>query len=466
MVSNFPGCAPRGLLACAPRGLLACALLLAMPAGFAAGDAAALPGDAPSGSAACPSGVAPGSRCTAGRDAQGAFWWFAVPPGWTAREGTLVVHAHGGPELGEPKPARAAEDLTRWSIWTRAGAAYAGSGYRQGGVAVRSAAEDTERVRQAFVAANGRPRRTILHGQSWGAGVAARTAELFGAPTSDHPAYDAVLLTSGVLAGGSRSYDFRLDLRLVYQDLCHNHPRPEEPDYPLWQGLPPGSALTRDELARRVDDCLGPRLAPTARSPEQQARLDTVLRVVRIREDALAGHLAWATWHFQDIAFARAGGRNVFDNLNVRYAGTSDDAAFNARVPRYPADPQARADFVADTDPQGRITVPVLTLHAVDDPVAFVEIESEFRDTMVRGGSGDRLVQLFSDDRQHSYLSDAAYVAALQALLGWVDRGQPPTPAGVAAACRGIAPAFDPATGCRFLPDYHPGPLSSRVAPR
>ena len=124
----------------------------------------------------CPSGVAAHSRCLIGRDSAGAHYWLAVPPDWN---GTLVVHAHGGPELGEAKAERPVADLTRWSIWTRAGFAYAGSGFRQGGVQVRSAAEDTERVRQIFVAEVGTPKRTVLHGQSWGASVAARAAELF-----------------------------------------------------------------------------------------------------------------------------------------------------------------------------------------------------------------------------------------------------------------------------------------------
>ena len=124
----------------------------------------------------CPSGVAADSRCLSGRDSAGAHYWLAVPPDWN---GTLVVHAHGGPKLGEAKAERPVADLTRWSIWTRAGFAYAGSGFRQGGVQVRSAAEDTERVRQIFVAEVGTPKRTVLHGQSWGASVAARAAELF-----------------------------------------------------------------------------------------------------------------------------------------------------------------------------------------------------------------------------------------------------------------------------------------------
>ena len=38
-----------------------------------------------------------------------------------------------------------------------------------------------------------------------------------------------MLLTSGVLAVNARAYDFRADLRAVYQYYCRNHPRPDEP---------------------------------------------------------------------------------------------------------------------------------------------------------------------------------------------------------------------------------------------
>ena len=407
-------------------------------------------------SRACPAGVAPGTRCLSGLDSAGATYWLALPPDWA---GTLVVHVHGGPELGEPKAERAAADLTRWSIWTRAGYAYAASGFHQGGVAVHSAANDTERVRRLFIAEFGLPKRTVLHGQSWGAGVAAVLAEMPAAklaaipapPADGRPPFDAVLLTSGVLGGGTQSYDFRLDLRVVYQAVCANHPLPDEPAYPLWQGLPPGSALTRAELARRVDDCTGASRPAAQRSAAQQRHLDTITGVIGIAEASLLGHLGWGTWHFQDIVFKRLGGRNPFGNESVRYRGSPDDAALNAQVARYRADPTARTDFGADTDPQGRIDVPVLTLHAAHDPVAFVELESTFRDTMRAAGTAGHLVQVFTDDSEHSYLSDAEYVTALRALLAWVERGEKPTPAALAAQCQALEPRFEPATGCRVI---------------
>jgi len=415
---------------------------------------------------ACPIGLLAESRCLSGRDAQGAFVWLAVPPSWN---GTLVVHAHGGPELGPPRAERAVEDLQRWSIWNRAGYAYAASGYRQGGVAVTSAAEDIERARALFVAAFGVPKRTVLHGQSWGAGVAAKAAEIatVRAATGAAPMpYDAVLLTSGVLAGGTESYTFRLDLRVVYEAVCRNHPLAEEAPYPLWQGLPPDRKLTRAELAERVDACTGVNRKPAERSALQQASLDTITRVVRISERSLQGHLAWGTWHFQDIVFKRLGGRNPFGNVGVRYIGSADDDALNATVARYAADPSARADFAADADLGGRIGVPVLTMHAVDDPTAFVELESFFRTRMQQGGSAERLVQITTADHEHSYLSDAQYVSAMAALMAWIERGDKPAPQGIAASCAKVDVRFDPSKGCRFLPDYVPAPLGERVPPR
>jgi pimeloyl-ACP methyl ester carboxylesterase len=427
--------------------------VLALSAALLCGSAQAQP--QPAADAACPTGLPTAARCLTGRDEAGAYYWIAVPAAWN---GVLVLHAHGGPELGEPRAERTAQDLKRWAVMVKAGYAWAGSTYRQGGVEVRAAGEDTERLRGIFSAAVGKPKLTILHGQSWGASVAARAAEAY--PAS----FDGVLLTSGVLGGGTRSYDFRLDLRVVYQALCNNHPLPGEPAYPLWQGLPPGSALTHAELARRVDACTGLRLKPEQRTAEQQRTLDALLKVVRVPERSLLGHLNWATWHFQDIAFKRLDGGNAFGNVGAKYVGSGDDAALNTSVARYRADPAAVARFALDTDPTGRIKPPVLSTHAIDDPVAFVELDSAFLETMQRAGTADHLVQTFTDEHEHSYLSDAEYPALMEALLAWVAKGEKPTPQQVADRCTTLLPRFG--GECRFVPGYRPAPLSARVTPR
>jgi hypothetical protein len=70
----------------------------------------------------------------------------------------------------------------------------------------------------------------------------------------------------------------------------------------------------------------------------------------------------------------------------VRYAGSDDDSALNAAVERFGAEPKGVRDLAYDSDLSGMLTVPTLTMHAEDDPTAFVELESKFQDT------ADRLV--------------------------------------------------------------------------
>lgn len=413
---------------------------------------------------ACPAALPAATRCFTGEDGAGALYWIAVPANWNK---VLVLHAHGGPELGPPRLQRSEEDLVRWAVTVKAGYAWAGSTYRRGGYGVTMAAEDTERLRRIFVQHLEAPRRTLLHGQSYGGGVAAKAAELFGPAEGRPSAYDGVLLTSGVLGGGGRAYDFRLDLRVVYQYVCRNHPKADEPAYPLWLGLPSDSQLTRQELAARVDECTGLRRPAAERSAQQKANLAVVLNTVKIPERSLMGHLNWATWLFQDLVQLRLGGRNPFGNVGAVYSsgGAGDDAALNAGVLRYAADPQAVAELARDSQPTGRIGLPVLTLHAIDDPTAFVELESLYREQLERAGTADRwLVQTFSAEAEHSYLGDAHYPTLFAALLQWIERGERPTPQSIAAACRGFEAAFG--ANCRFRPDYRPPPLEARVAPR
>lgn len=411
--------------------------------------------------AACPEAVTAIATCLAGQDSEGAYYLIAMPKEWN---GNLVLHAHGGPSLDAPTPDRSADDLTRWAVMVKAGYAWAGSTFRQGGVEVRAAAEDTERLRQIFGEHVASPRRTILHGQSWGAGVAAKAAEMFTEESTGSQPYDAVLLTSGVLAGGTRSYDFRLDLRVVYQYLCNNHPRPNEAGYALAIGLPADSSMTRAELTARTAECLGLDKPADQRTAEQQARVETIVNVIRVPESSIQAHLNWGTFHFQDVAQERTGGASPFGNIGAQYTGSFDDAALNAGVQRYAADARAVERFAEDTDPTGRIPVPVLTVKGTGDPTAFVELDAYFKTVMESGGSAQRLVQTFTDHAVHSYLSDATYATLLAALLQWVDEDAKPTAAGIAQQCAAFEGEFG--AGCRFLPNYAAPALETRVPAR
>ncbi len=402
--------------------------------------------------ATCPDGVPAGARCLRGQDSAKAHYLIVMPAQWS---GVLVVHAHGGPSLGEPTAARADEDIKRWAITVQQGHAWAGSVFRQGGFAVTTAAEDSDRVRRIFVDHVAKPRRTLLHGQSWGAMVATRAAELF--PES----WDGMLLTSGVVAGPA-TYDFRLDLRVIYQHLCNNHPRPEEEQYPLWMGLPDNNKMNNADLAARVNDCLGLNRPAAQRSPEQARRIRTIVDVVRIPESAIIGHLQWGTFTLRDVI--RRTATSPFGNEKVYYTGSADDAALNAGVKRYRADPAAAARFAADVDHAGRFRMPVLAAHGIGDSTVFVEGMDTLRRRMEANGNGPRLVLNFIDSNQHSYWGDAMYPPLFEALLNWSEKGVKPSPAGIAARCREMRAAAP--NECRFVPDYAVQPLATRIPPR
>ncbi len=409
--------------------------------------------------AACPPSLPSGTTCYSGQQESGGYYWIAVPDDWN---GSLVVHAHGGPDLGAASPDRSEEDLDRWAVMVSEGYAWVGSSYRRGGYGTQMAAADTEQVRSLFVGAFGEPDTTLLHGQSWGGNVAAKTLEIYG-QKGGRP-YDGALLTNGVLGGGTRGYDYRLDLRVVYQYYCGNHPRPSEPQYALWRGLPADSTMTSADLRQRAQQCTGYQSAPEERTAEQRANLANILDVVRIPERTFFSHLSFATFTFRDIVHERLGDENPFANAGVRYQGSDDDRALNRGVAQYHADPAARRDLAFDSDLTGDISVPVLTLHAIDDPTAFVEHEAAYRASVQAAGNGRRLVQSFSREGEHSSLSNSEYATVIEALRGWVDEGVRPSPASLAAGC----PAHDVkyGQGCFFDPEFRPRSYFTRVQPR
>ncbi len=401
----------------------------------------------------CPQGLPDGARCLRGQDSANAHYLIVMPAKWS---GVLVVHAHGGPALGAPQSSRADEDIKRWAITVKEGHAWAGSVFRQGGFAVTTAAEDTERVRRIFVTHVDKPRRTLLHGQSWGAMVATRAAEMY--PRS----WDGILLTSGVVAGPT-TYDFRLDLRAIYQHLCNNLPRSDEPQYSLAIGLPVDSKLSNAEVVARADECLGVRKPAAQRTPNQAQKLKTIVDVLKIPESSVIGHLNWGLFTLRDVV-NKNGGVSPFGNENVRYIGSADDAALNAAVPRFKADPKAVARFAADVDHQGRFAAPVLSAHGIDDATVLVEGSDTLRQRMFDAGNGHRLVQTFVNSSEHSYWGDAHYPPLFEGLLNWVEKGAKPSSESLAGRCDQLRSG--PPADCRFLPGYVPKKLATRILSR
>ncbi|WP_223167813.1 hypothetical protein [Nonomuraea sp. SYSU D8015] len=62
------------------------------------------------------------------------------------------------------------------------------------------------------------------------------------------------------------------------------------------------------------------------------------------------------------------------------------------------------------------MSLPVLTLHAIDDPQVVVEHEAACRATLRAAGQGGDLVQTFTTESEHGELSNAEYANSIAAL--------------------------------------------------
>src|SRR5262249_41454003 len=202
-----------------------------------------------------------------------------------------------------------------------------------------------------------------------------------------------------------RAHVFRFDLGLVYQYYCKTLPRPDEPQYPLWNGLPAGAKVALKDIQALVDECTGLSMATDARSVQQKQNLANILGVMRFPEALLLRHMQSATFLFREIAERTTGGRNAYSNVGVTYKGSTDDTALNRDVARFSADPAAIAALKADGEPAGAVPIPTISIHSINDPQVAVEVQTVYRGAVNAAGAGDRLVQAYTDERAHTQQS-------------------------------------------------------------
>jgi hypothetical protein len=410
---------------------------------------------------ACPAPVAEIATCYSERLASGAFVLAAVPKDWN---GNLVVFGHGGPAVVPPTAAASQADLAKYSFAVRKGYAWIASSYRREGYGVLMAAQDTEDARRFFIERLAKPRRTIYHGASYGGLVGAKLIEAFAKNADGSLNYDGAFYNSGFVVGAPVGHQFRADLRAVYQYYCKNLPGPDEAAYPLWSGLPAESKLTLKGLETAVDACTGVAHAAAERSETQKQNLANILGVMRFPENMLVRHMQAATFLFREIAERVTQGRSAFSNMDVRYSGSSDDAALNRDVTRFTADPAALAALKADGEPTGALPVPVVSIHSINDPQVVVEVQSAYRAAVERAGSGERLAQAFTDEKLHTGQSAPELAAALDALMQWIEKGDKPSPQSIAAGCERERGALE--GRCSYHPEYSPKPYGTRYYAR
>jgi GNAT superfamily N-acetyltransferase len=410
---------------------------------------------------ACPEAVAAIATCYSTKLESGAYLLAAMPKGWN---GYLIVFAHGGPALDPPKADSSKGDLAKYAAEVARGFAWVASSYRREGYGVQMAAADTDEARKFFIARIAKPARTIIHGASYGGLVAAKLIETNARNPDGSFNYDGALLNSGLLSGAAVGYEFRADLRAVYQYYCKNLPRPNEAQYPLWKGIPAESKMTLKDLQALVDECTGISKPADSRTELQKQNLANIIGVMGFPEALLVRHMQSATFLFRDINQRVTNGKSAFSNIGIRYKGSADDVALNRDAARFAADAAARASLKADGQPTGALPIPMVSIHSINDPQVTVEVQSAYRDAVTKAGNAERLVQAFTDENQHTGQSAPEIVGALEVLMQWVVMGYRPEAETVAEACAQLRGAFD--GPCRYHPEFQPKPYSSKYYSR
>jgi hypothetical protein len=139
-------------------------------------------------------------------------------------------------------------------------------------------------------------------------------------------------------------------------------------------------------------------------------------------------------------------------------------------APRVSADPAAVSYLANNISFNGRISVPVLTMHTTGDGLVVPENEQAYRHTVDRAGNGDLLRQVFVHRAGHCAFTPAETITAVRVLLDRLTTGQwhVPSPAQMNAAATALGPQYNVFTGSASVPpaftEFRP-PLYPRPYP-
>jgi pimeloyl-ACP methyl ester carboxylesterase len=452
----------------------ALAATLAVTAAFAATVAATAGAASPT----LPTCTNPNVTCKVGSTSDGSTWKIEVPDHWN---GTLLLYSHGyvpptAPD-GSPAtnpPADDFQDRQAADYLLAHGYALAGSSYPNVGWAVKEAVPDQVALLREFRHDFQRPRRTVAWGHSMGGMI---TADLI--QTYPH-LFDGALPMCGILGGGVGLWNQNLDLETSFKTLMQEDPNPAvsgpASTLQLTHVQNPGANTGAAEAA----------LAGAQATPEGRARLALVSALFNLPtwfdpagpEPAPTDYAAQETNQFQalqvQVAFVfgfrselegRAGGNPTW-NTGVDYRRlfrrSSDKAEAKAlysaaglnlrkdlrainRAPRIRADRNALRYLVKNVVFNGRIDVPVLTMHTTSDWLVPVPHEQSYAQAVQNAGNARLLRQLFVHRAGHCEFSDAEMLTALNALNTRLDGHSWPSldPAALNAQAAAYGPSYN-----------------------
>ncbi len=384
----------------------------------------------------------------------GAPYRIRVPANWN---GTLLVFAHGyrdkADHVGEVdnRNADIAPSAALEAPLLAQGFALAGSAYRDNGWAIEEAILDTKDLTVLFRETVAKPDRTILWAVSLGTIISFKSMEQFGG------IYDGALCTCGAGAGATRVWDNGVPVYLAY-DVIFGVPAP-------WGTV----GAVRNDLDFETE--VVPKLVLEVSNPLNFAKFEFIRLVAGTPGRGITTPpppAFYPGWIFTDFFFLtearaelqrRAGGPYV-KNVDHLYSLSAAERGYllalgipSAVVDGWLAQMNARRNITAapaarnyvrlNTDYNGKIKHPVLTMHTILDPLVVVSNESAYADLIAGAGREDQLFQAYTSGNGHCAFTGTQFLTAVTAIDGWVRTGVRPTNASFPAAA-GFLPTFVP----------------------
>jgi hypothetical protein len=397
------------------------------------------PAAAPSLASQGPGACATTARTLTGSLADGATYLIQVPANWNC---TLFLYSHGYVAPGSANPAEDVGDPVTGAWMLAHGYALAGSSYASTGWAIQQALPDQISTLNVFDAQVGTPARTIAWGHSLGGIITAGLIQ-------DYPSrFSAALPMCGVLSGGVATWNTALDAEFAFQQLI-------DPAVQVVNIANPTANLTAADQAAAAAQQTAPgraRLALVAALGDTPGWF-TPLSAEPAPGDYAAQESNQYLWDTEiDFPFvfalraelqARAGGNpswntgvNYFSDLArsvdlrevvalYRAAGLSlvQDLATLNNAPRVSADPSAVRYLAQNIAFDGRLAVPVLTMHTTGDGLVVPENEQAYASVVRRAGDSQMLRQIFVSRAGHCAFTPAETITAAQVLLNRLASG-------------------------------------------
>ncbi len=327
---------------------------------------------------------ATGGGCEQGSYSGGEYL-ICMPDG-DAWNGDLLVYAHGyvapGNPVEIPKDQLVLGDGTSITeTVTSLGFAFAVTSYPTNGLAVRDGVVAVKDLVELFTTNEGAPDHAYLVGASEGGVVTALATE-------QHPdVFAGGLATCGPVGDFQRQINYWGDVRVLFDTFFPGvlpafEPVEGDPQAPLipeevidnWYWCADENRNANYPCVDDREDAYQTKVREVLEDdPDKTRQLVRVARVpVSLREpsraiDALV-ELLWYNVFATNDGIAKLGGQ-PYDNALRWYWGSSNDWRLNRNVTRFHATGGAAGEIEASYQTSGDLSVPIVTLHTLQDPV-------------------------------------------------------------------------------------------------